>query len=84
MNSAQDFVYWLQGFVEIADSDTISEKQWLIIKDHLKLVFDKNTPDRNIEFKPSITFPNQSVKDLIGNKDSNWNFHDYKFPTFTC
>lgn len=77
------FVYWLQGFVEIADSDTISEKQWLIIKDHLKLVFDKKAPDRSIEFKPNITFPNQSVKDLIG-KDTNW--ADYKFPitTITC
>lgn len=74
MNSAQDFVYWLQGFVEIADSDTISEKQWLIIKDHLKLVFDKKTPDRSIEFKPNINFP----------KDTNW--ADYKFPitTITC
>lgn len=40
------FVYWLQGFVEIANTDTISEKQWQIIKDHLKLVFDKKTPDR--------------------------------------
>lgn len=41
------FVYWLQGFVEIANTDTISEKQWQIIKDHLKLVFDKKTPDRS-------------------------------------
>lgn len=46
MNS-ETFTYWLQGFVELSDSDTISEKQWLIIKDHLKLVFDKKTPDRN-------------------------------------
>ena len=41
-----DFVYWLQGFVELSDTGTISEKQWLVIKDHLKLVFDKVTPDR--------------------------------------
>lgn len=65
------FVYWLQGFVEIADSDTISEKQWLIIKDHLKLVFDKKTPDRNIEFKPNINFPSPNFKDAIG-KDYVW------------
>lgn len=46
------FTDWLQGFVEIADSDTISEKQWLIIKDHLKLVFDKKTPDRGVYVAP--------------------------------
>lgn len=53
MNS-ETFVYWLQGFVEIANTDTISEKQWQIIKDHLKLVFDKKTPNRNqITIAPS-------------------------------
>ena len=40
----------MQGFVELSDTDTICEKQWLMIKDHLKLVFDKKTPDRN-EYK---------------------------------
>jgi len=48
MNSPQDFCCWLQGFVELQDSDSISDKQWLVIKDHLKLVFDKKTPDRSI------------------------------------
>lgn len=81
MNTPQDFVYWLQGFVEIADSDTISEKQWLIIKDHLKLVFDKVTPDRKVDFKMPIA-PAPKLSDLIG-KESNWNIHDYKFPPGT-
>lgn len=44
----ESFVYWLQGFVELSESDAVpNEKQWLVIKDHLKLVFDKKTPDRN-------------------------------------
>ena len=54
MNCPQDFCYWLQGFVELQDSDSISDKQWLVIKDHLKLVFDKNTPDRNDNFKITV------------------------------
>lgn len=58
------FTYWLQGFVELQDSESISDKQWLIIKDHLKLVFDKKTPDR-IEFRPNVTFP----KDYVWPKD---------------
>lgn len=49
---ASDFVYWLQGFVELTETSTINEKQWLVIKDHLKLVFDKQTPDRSKD--PSI------------------------------
>lgn len=61
MNNATDFVYWLQGFVEIANTDTISEKQWQIIKDHLKLVFDKKTPDRNqITVAPNPNIPKLS------------------------
>jgi hypothetical protein len=41
------FCYWLQGFFEISDSNKLTEKQVQIIKDHLALVFDKQTPDRN-------------------------------------
>lgn len=75
MNS-ETFVYWLQGFVEIANTDTISEKQWQIIKDHLKLVFDKKTPDRsdNILKQITPTTPNTDWKrlsDLIG-KEVDW------------
>lgn len=44
--NAEQFTLWLQGFVELQDSPSITEKQWLVIKDHLKLVFDKKTPDR--------------------------------------
>ena len=59
MNST-DFTYWLQGFVELSESDAVpNEKQWLMIKDHLKLVFDKKTPDRT-DFIPS-----RSVEDII-------------------
>ena len=42
-----NFTYWLQGFFEISDSNKLNEKQVQIIKDHLALVFDKVTPDRN-------------------------------------
>ncbi len=67
--SPETFVYWLQGFVELTETDSISDKQWLVIKDHLKLVFDKKTPDRNtIPYTPTPT-----LKDLIGVKDVNWN-----------
>lgn len=69
----QTFCFWLQGFVELTESDGgsphISEKQWLVIKDHLQLVFDKKTPDRNQLDTPSIQRDPLSYKklsDLIG------------------
>ncbi len=43
--TAEQFTYWLQGFMETADPKSIDEKQTQIIKDHLKLVFTKVTPD---------------------------------------
>lgn len=48
----EQFTYWLQGFAEI-HGGAPSEKQWLVVKDHLKLVFEKKTPDRS----PAITSP---------------------------
>lgn len=38
----EQFTYWLQGFAEVNQTNP-DPKQWQIIKDHLKLVFDKKT-----------------------------------------
>ncbi len=47
----ENFVYWLQGYVEIA-GQVPSIPQWEIIKDHLAHVFNKVTPDR----QPRVQF----------------------------
>jgi hypothetical protein len=44
--TAEQFTYWLQGFMEINDPETLGVRETQMIKDHLKLVFDKQTPDR--------------------------------------
>ena len=49
--TAEQFTYWLQGFMEVADPARLGERETQQIKDHLKLVFDKQTPDRSL---PSI------------------------------
>ena len=36
--------YWLQGFFELSNATQLNEQETMIIKDHLKLVFDKQTP----------------------------------------
>lgn len=43
--SEKNFCYWLQGFFEMTEADTLSKKQILMIKEHLNLVFTKVTGD---------------------------------------
>ena len=77
--SPEIFTYWLQGFVELTETDsdacTLSDKQWLVIKDHLKLVFDKKTPDRleykNPNYQELIDAIRPKPVDLIG-KQFDW------------
>lgn len=40
----ENFTYWLQGFFELSNSVVLSEQQIRMIKDHLQLVFKKETP----------------------------------------
>ena len=54
MNS-KDFCYWLQGFFEINGETEITAFQSTVINDHLKLVFDKETPNR---IEPGSVFDN--------------------------
>lgn len=49
--TAEQFVYWLQGFMEMADPKELNRVQTVQIKNHLKLVFNKKTPEVSL---PSI------------------------------
>lgn len=46
--SPEQFAFWLNGFFEIQNPKTLDEKQTQQVKDHLALVFNKVTPERNI------------------------------------
>lgn len=46
---AVNFAYWLQGYFEISGNKKLSESQVQVIKDHLKLVFEKQTPFRDVK-----------------------------------
>lgn len=54
----EQFAYWLKGFIEMNPEAMITHTQWLILKDHLNLVFKKETPLRQ--------FPNFSTPGGIG------------------
>ncbi|HCE8553420.1 TPA: hypothetical protein NHR88_003877 [Pseudomonas aeruginosa] len=52
----EQFAYWLQGFVEL-NGALPNETQWLQIKDHLKIVFEKVTPKYTAYQSPPIGIP---------------------------
>jgi len=37
--TSRDFAFWLQGFFEVSNAETINKEQTQIIKNHLNLVF---------------------------------------------
>lgn len=41
----RDFCFWLNGFVELTQGQTPNPAQWKSICEHLKLVFEKVTPE---------------------------------------
>lgn len=41
----RDFAYWLQGFFELTNTETLSAEQVRVVKEHLALVFDKVTKE---------------------------------------
>lgn len=57
--TTEQFTYWLQGFLELSENKTINERQVKIIKDHLALVFKKETPDRTETKEHPQTDPRQ-------------------------
>lgn len=44
--NAETFCYWLQGALELGHTDHFDANDIQIIQDHLNLVFNKVTPDR--------------------------------------
>jgi len=49
----ENFCYWLQGYIEIADPQTIKEESLSVIKNHLDLVFHKVTESKTSKKKLS-------------------------------
>lgn len=47
----EQFVYWLQGVAETSEVAP-TDKQWVIIKEHLAEVFTKVTPDHDAGPEP--------------------------------
>lgn len=55
--TSNEYVIWLNGFVEINDGFPPNEKQWVVIKEKLDGVFNKVTPQR----KPLVEVWSQAL-----------------------
>lgn len=57
----EQFVQWLQGFMEISKPESLTKKQTQVIKEKLNLVLTNKAPDYTITTTPSdgatITIP---------------------------
>lgn len=54
----RDFVFWLQGFFEISESNALTPKQVAIIKEHLNLTFKHVIGEAVAHVVPVIGAPN--------------------------
>lgn len=62
----ESFCYWLQGHFEMnPDSNTLTEDQIIMIKEHLNLVFNKVT---GTQLQPSI-YPGNGLADKCPQTD---------------
>ena len=79
--SPEAFCYWLNGYCEL-DGAHPTPEQWKSIQEHLKLVFNKVTPEVNKEPKPLST---EDVKEIIRNhvtlKEQYYDHKNNKFFT---
>ena len=81
-----NFVYWLQGFLEIGNPTSIDEKQVQEIKNHIALVLDKQTyplytthVNKNGDlFKAAETFAEAS----FSVKDTKKTIRNLNYPDF--
>ncbi len=62
----EQFTFWLQGFLEIENPLELNATQTQIIKDHIALVFNKETPERQkaprIKESPPVIIINQDTE----------------------
>lgn len=58
--TSEQFAYWMQGFVEL-NGETPTAEQWQSIKDHLKTVFAKVTPQIGVQPAPMPERPNYYI-----------------------
>jgi hypothetical protein len=79
----EQFCYWLQGFVEI-HGNTPSDEEWVVIKDHIKTVFHKVTPNK-LKPIPDVPHPFPTWQETHKDNDLHrWPNNPYNPPDIIC
>lgn len=66
--TSEQFIFWLQGYFELADPKNLTEEQVEIIKNHLKLVFFYEI-DPSYSDDPKTQVKMQSLHDGKGRRN---------------
>lgn len=75
--TAQDFVYWLNGFVELGgDKEPPTAEQWKSIVEHLQLMMNKVTPPVG---QPTSAF-DKVIKEIQDKLDRKADKHIQPYP----
>lgn len=83
----EQFCIWLHGYLEISGVKTLGEKELQVVKDHLNLFFDKQTPDREFntcESGECGTCLACRIKEWTPKKLSNCNCSENNYPNILC
>lgn len=67
----QEFCYWLQGMMEIQNPESLSAEQTQMVKDHLKLVFTKVTPEAKKEIPSHIKKAVENALEGLRRREKN-------------
>jgi hypothetical protein len=62
--SPENFIYWLNGFVEMG-GERPTDEQWLIIKEHLVLAMSKKTMLSISQNQPPLYFDPAKPMELV-------------------
>ena len=65
--TSRDFAYWLQGFFELTDSDTVTLEQVKMIKNHLNMVFHHDIDKSFGKDLPALKSPINRTQGPEGN-----------------
>lgn len=63
----ENFVYWLQGYLELCEPAVITHREVEIIKQHIALVLEKKTPSNPLTISPGmISSPSPNHSPFLG------------------
>lgn len=51
----RDFLYWLQGFLELSGQESLSKEQVQVIREHISLVLSKQTPHTIVNVRTPVS-----------------------------